>query len=97
MSEHPELMLEDDGDVCLDWRSERGDLLTMSLHHSGSVSMAWVLGEKSNHALAHLPPEAFQVLRQIVAEDEANLAFKEAKYGPHQPGIDDERLTPSHP
>lgn len=73
MADHPELMLENDGDVCLDWKSDRGDWLTMSLNLDGNVSMAWILDGKSNHALAHLPKEAFQVLRQILMEiDDGN-------------------------
>lgn len=59
-------IIDDDGDVCLDWRTGDGDLLSLSIGADGLVSYAIRMADgRSMHGRAEISPNAFEVLRKI--------------------------------
>jgi len=57
------MVLEDDGDISLNWMPVKDSLLTMSISPTGRTNFAWLLPDGTHeHGLVDLKPGAFTIL-----------------------------------
>jgi hypothetical protein len=66
MIDHPELGIEDDGEISVDWMTPKRDMLSLSIRDDGRVCYAILLNDRSESGVIHLPANAFYVLKQLV-------------------------------
>lgn len=78
-----ELYIEEDGDICIDWRTPGGDRLSISFCADGNVFWtARISGGNGKHArmangCKKFAPEVFEVLAKLVEPVAAGLGVSD--------------------
>ena len=62
------LLAEDDGSVCIDWRTNTNNMLSVSVSPTGEIAYAVRLSTgQTTHGTAAVKPEVFVVLKEVEA------------------------------
>ncbi len=72
----PEITIEDDAAIALEWLSSRTRMLSVSVNGSGRLAYAWLNGSESGHAVArfvgnYLPPVLREIAWEVAGADAA--------------------------